>query len=69
MKPRCDLDKFRLREIEQPLAGELQSASEQLQPALTAEEKRQALEAQRRALQRFTSFAAKGIVPQDLLTT
>jgi hypothetical protein len=69
MEPSRDLDKFRLREIEQRLAGELQSASEQLRLALTDEDKRQALEAHHRALQRFTNFAAKGIVPQDLLPT
>jgi hypothetical protein len=69
MEPRCDLDKFRLREIERRLAAELQSASQRLRLALTEEDKRQALEAQHNALQRFTNFAAKGIVPQDLLPT
>ena len=69
MEPRCDLDKFRLREIEQRLAGELQSASEQLRLALTEDDKRKATEAHHRALQRFGNFAAKGIVPQDLLPT
>jgi len=69
MEPRCDLDKFRLREIEQRLAADLQSASEQLRLALTEENKRQALEAHQRALQRFTNFAARGTVPQDLLPT
>jgi hypothetical protein len=68
MEPRCGFDKFRLREIEQRLAGELQSASQQLRLAFP-EEKRQASEAHQRALERFTNFAAKGIVPQDLLPT
>jgi hypothetical protein len=69
MEPRCDRDKFHLREIAQRLAGELWSASEPLRLALTAEDKRQASEAYYRALQRLTNFAAKCIVPQDLLPT
>jgi len=67
MEPDPALDKFRLREIEQQLAADLQTASERLRRATSEEEKRKATEAQIRALQRFTDYAARGIVPQDLL--
>jgi hypothetical protein len=60
------LDKFRLREIEQQLAADLQAASERLRRASTEEEKRNAKEALARAVQRFKDFAAKGTVPKDL---
>jgi hypothetical protein len=67
MEPYPALDKFRLREIEQQLAADLQAASERLRRAPTEDEKNKATEAQIRALQRFRDFAARGIVPQDLL--
>jgi hypothetical protein len=60
------LDKFRKREIEQRLAADLQSANLRLRSASNGDEKIHALEAYARALQRFTDFAAKGIVPGDL---
>lgn len=67
MEPDPALDKFRKREIEQRLAADRQSANLRLRSAPNGEEKRHALEACSRALQRFTDFAAKGIVPEDLL--
>jgi hypothetical protein len=66
MEPNCALDKFRLRQIEQELAAELQAASERLRRAYSETDRREAIDAHIRALQRFTDFAAKGIVPQDL---
>jgi type VI protein secretion system component VasF len=65
--PQGALDKFQLREVEQRLAADLQAASEQLRRVLTEEQKQAALQSHSRALQRFTDFAAKQIVPEDLL--
>ena len=67
MEPKPALDKFQSREIEQQLAADLQAASEQLLRAPTEEERLKAVGARVRALQRFTDFVAKGIVPGDLL--
>jgi hypothetical protein len=67
MEPYRALDRFRLREVQRQLAAELQTTSEKLRRASSEEEKRQALESHRQALQRFAEFAAKGIVPSDLL--
>jgi len=64
MEPGTGLDKYRLREIEQQLAAELQGASEHLR-RVSADEKCQALASHLRALQRFTDFAARGIVPEE----
>jgi hypothetical protein len=67
MEPGPLLDKYRMREIEQTLAAELQAASEQLRLASSEEEKRNALEFHLRAVQQFRDFAAKGIVPERFL--
>ncbi len=66
MEPDPALDKFRLRQIEQELAAELQAANERLRRASSEADRRVAIDAHIRALQRFTDFAAKGIVPSDL---
>jgi type VI protein secretion system component VasF len=66
-EPEGALDKFQLREVEQQLAADLQAASEQLRRVLTEEQKEAALQSYSRALQRFTDFAARHIVPEDLL--
>jgi hypothetical protein len=66
MEPSRAHDKFRLREIEQQLAAELQAANEKRRKASTQEEKAESSESHRRALQRFVDFVAKGIVPKDL---
>ena len=66
MEPDPALDKFRLRQVEQELAAELQAASERLRRASNEADRRVAIDAHILALQRFTDFAAKGIVPQDL---
>jgi hypothetical protein len=60
------LDRFRLRQIEQQLAAEIQAAKEKQRRASTEEEKVQASESHRLALQRFSDFVVKGIVPKDL---
>jgi hypothetical protein len=65
--PEGALDKFRLREVERQLAADLQAASEQLRRVLTEEQKQAALQSHLHALQRFTDFAARQIVPEDLL--
>jgi hypothetical protein len=65
--PHQSLNKFRLREIEQELFVELQPARERRRTATTGEEKRIALAAFERALQRFTDFAARKIVPEEFL--
>jgi parvulin-like peptidyl-prolyl isomerase len=65
--PERGLDKFRLREIEQQLAADLQAASERLRRVGTEEQKLEALQAHLRALHRFTDFAARHIVPEDLM--
>jgi parvulin-like peptidyl-prolyl isomerase len=65
--PERGLDKFRLREIEQVLASDLQGSSERLRIVATEEQKQQALQSHLRALQRFTDFAARHIVPEDLM--
>jgi len=66
MEPDSAIDKFRRREIEKRLASDLQAASEGLRRASTEEEKSRSSAAHLRALQRFTDFVAKGIVPEDL---
>jgi hypothetical protein len=68
MQPDPGLDKFRRREIEQQLTANLQAASERLRRSITEEEKRTAREVNARALQRFTDFVTKGVVPEDLLS-
>ena len=65
--PELGLDKFRLREIEQVLASDLRGSSERLRKVATEEQKQQALQSHLRALQRFTDFAARHIVPEDLI--
>jgi hypothetical protein len=65
LEPRDALDKFRMREIEQALAAELQTAKQHARLATTEEEKRTTTEALARALQRFTDFAARIIVPEE----
>jgi hypothetical protein len=67
MEPYRVLDKFRLREIEQQLVAELQTAKQQLRSASTKDEKRLGLESHLTALKRFSDFASLGIVPKDLL--
>jgi hypothetical protein len=67
MDPHRSLDNFRLREIEQKLAAELHSARGQFLTATTEEEKRTASGVLSRALQRFTEFAARKIVPDEFL--
>jgi hypothetical protein len=67
MTPNPAPDKFRRYEIEQQLASELHAAREQTRLASTEEEKRNVLEAYLLALQRYTEFAAKGIVPEEFL--
>lgn len=67
MESKHRLDKYRLREIEQQLAAEIQTTAEQLRSASTEEEKRIASEAHSRALKRFSDFAGKGIVPEEFL--
>ena len=56
-----------LHEIEQQLASELHAAMEQTRLASTEEEKHNALNTYLLALQRFTEFAAKGLVPEEFL--
>jgi hypothetical protein len=68
MQPDPGFDKFRRREIEQQLAANLQAASERLRRATTEEDRRTAREGNTRALQRFTDFVTKGVVPEDLLS-
>lgn len=67
MTPNSAVDKFRLHELEQKLVSELQVASEQTRLVSTEEEKRSALQAYLRALQRFTEFAVKGIMPEEFV--
>jgi hypothetical protein len=67
MEPHPSLDIFRIREIEQQLAAELQRAREQLLKATTEEEKHGASELRDRALQRLTDFVARKIVPKEFL--
>jgi hypothetical protein len=64
MEPHPYIDKFRQREIEQQLSREIQSARGQIRIAKTDEERRTATEGLARALQRFTDFAARNIVPE-----
>jgi len=63
--PEFNADRFFLREVEQQLAAEIQTARQQLLDLSTKEEKLTASEALNRALHRFTEFAAKGIVPDE----
>jgi hypothetical protein len=67
MEPQPALDMFRRREIEQQLAADLQAANQKLRKALTMEDKREAADGYLRALNRFTEFASKGLVPEGLL--
>lgn len=66
MNPDAAPDKFRLRDIEQRLAADLHAAVGRVRRATTEQERAKAAEAHLRALQRFTDFAAKGIIPPDL---
>ena len=68
MEPKRNLDKFRLREVEQYLAADLQFAEQQVRLAKTEEAKHAASEARDRALKRFSDFAARGIVPKEFLS-
>jgi hypothetical protein len=61
------IDKFRQREIEQQLSSEIQSAREQLRTATTEAERTKGSQALERALQRFTDFVARNIVPDEFL--
>jgi hypothetical protein len=64
----CDsLDKFRRREIEQALVAELQTAKERARLATTDEERLATAKAVERALQRYTDFAARNIVPKEFI--
>jgi hypothetical protein len=65
MTPNSALDKSRLHEIERQLVSELHAAREQTALASTEEEKHNVLETYLLALQRYTEFAAKGIVPEE----
>jgi len=67
MTPNSAIDKFRLLEIEQQLASELQAAMEQTRLASTEKEPHNVLQTYLLALQRYTEFAAKGIVPEEVL--
>jgi F0F1-type ATP synthase assembly protein I len=67
MTPNSALDKFRLREIEQQLAADVHAAKELTRLASTDEEKRNSSHAYQQALQLFTDFAARGIVPEEFL--
>lgn len=66
MTPEPVSNKLRLREIEQTLAADLHAALDRVRHATNEEDRTRAAEAHLRALQRFTDFAAKGIVPDDL---
>jgi hypothetical protein len=61
-------ENFRKREIERQLTNELQVARIQMASATTEEEKRKASGALQNALQRFTGFAARNIVPEEFLS-
>ena len=61
------LDNFRMREIEQKLTAELQSARDRVRSATTTEQKRSASESRDRALQRMTDFVARKIVPAEFV--
>ena len=67
MTPNSAVDKLRLHEIEQQLASELNAAREQTTLVSNEEEKHNVLETYLLALQRYTEFAAKGIVPEEFL--
>jgi hypothetical protein len=67
MEPHPSLDAFRLREIEKELFRELETARQQVRAAANEEEKSVASEAHNRALQRFTDFVARKIVPEEFL--
>jgi adenine C2-methylase RlmN of 23S rRNA A2503 and tRNA A37 len=67
MTPNSAIDKFRQHEIEQQLAFELHAAREQTTRASTEEEKHNVLEIYLLALQRYTEFAANGLVPGEFL--
>jgi hypothetical protein len=67
MAPNSAIDKFRQHEIEQQLASELHTAREQTRRASTEEQKQNALETYLLALQRYSEFAAKGLVPAGFL--
>jgi hypothetical protein len=65
--PHPSLDRFRMREIEQQLTAELQRARERLLKAITDKEKRSAVKFRNLALQRWTDFVARKIVPKEFL--
>jgi len=66
MEPRRGVEKFRQLQIEQQLAAEIQAARVQIIRATTKEEKHKASGALQHALQRFTDFAARDILPEEL---
>jgi hypothetical protein len=60
-------DRYRVREIQKHLTGELHAASERVRLFQgTAEAKEVLTRAYRDSVRRFAEFAAKGIVPDDL---
>jgi adenine C2-methylase RlmN of 23S rRNA A2503 and tRNA A37 len=67
MTPNSAIDQFRQHEIEQQLASELHAAMEQTRRASTEEQKHNVLETYLVALQRYTEFATKGLVPEEFL--
>jgi len=67
MTPNPGLDKFRLREIEHQLAGEVNAARERARLASTEGNEHNALAAYLLALGRFTEFTTKGLVPEEFL--
>jgi hypothetical protein len=67
MSPNRDLDKFQMQEVERQLTADLEQRAQKLRAASTKEERTEAWPAYQQALQRFRDFAAKGIVPEDLI--
>jgi hypothetical protein len=67
MDPNRDIDTFRLREIEQQLAAEIQLARTKVTSATAEDERLKASEVLQIALKRFTEFAARRIVPEAFL--
>jgi hypothetical protein len=66
-EPNRGIDTFRLREIEQQLAGDIQLARTNLTTATAEDERQKASEVLQIALNRFTDFAARKIVPEEFL--
>jgi hypothetical protein len=67
MQPHRGLDRFRLREIEQQLTSDIQKAREHVRMSLTDTEKLADSESLRIALQRFTDFALRNVIPREFL--